>query len=187
MSKPKESLIGALVEMSKRGDRGERDNAMRSLKRLCEKHGLDINDVLDSKKIEEFTLEYKQAQYLDLASQVVLRYGVPDDDTQIMFNKHHKVLFWKTTKAKYIEALNAFEVLLPKYKAELKIAKRAFLVGFVQKHNLYYHPTEEEMKKREEREQDEPEELTADERKARRMADGIGRNLDDVEIQKRLS
>lgn len=100
-------------------------------------------------------------------------------------------LYFKTTKERYIETMNAYSVLAHKFKEEKSILVESFESAFFSKHQLYYTPTDKEREKilREIRAKNKKK--TAKEReeeaKKERLAEAMTRGLDDVNIHKQLT
>lgn len=191
MANPKDDLIGALLLKAKENNGAESDNAMKALKRLCKKHDIDIEAVLSGdEELEEFHVRYKKGQH-DLMVQVICRYGFVSIKTQELWgNSQIRSLTFKTTKQKYVEVLNAYEVLSPLLRKELKKMKRAFFFGFLDKHNLYYQPKKDEIaeaKLRIGKESEEELQRKMDEQKSREMGAGMSRHMEDATITKRLN
>lgn len=137
MSNPKDDLIGALVLKAKEGNSGESENAKRALKRLCEKHGLDYDDIMSgSIAVKEHMIEYRRGQE-DLLAQVIIRYGTSAKHPDVLVNRRARKLFFTGTDQQYIEVLNAYEILSRLYSKERKKMQDIFLHSFVKKHRLY--------------------------------------------------
>lgn len=136
MSLPKEDLIGALVLKAKEGG-AESENARRALQRLCDRHNLDFDEVMEgADAVEEHMVEYKRGHYTIMA-QIVLRYGTTEKYQDVMVNKRARAMFFKGTKQQYIEVLNAYEILAPLFNKEKKKIMDVFEESFVHKHKLY--------------------------------------------------
>lgn len=134
--KPSDDLIGALVLKAKQGD-SEGENAKRTLKKLCEKHGLDFEDVLSGlEAVAEHMVEFKRG-HQDMMAQIVLRYGTTEQYPEVLINRKANVFFFTGTQQRYVEVLNAYDILAPLYEKEKKKMQRLFLHSFVQKHRLY--------------------------------------------------
>ena len=181
-----EERLGKIVALAKRGEGGEKTNAIRILKQLCEKHSLDFDELMSGgERVEEFEIEYKTLVEKEMLIQVVCRYAHRSMDDQIWTRRsvRRKGSGWtvfNTTKEQHIETLNAWDVLRPLYKKERKRLQKAILYAFLEKHNLYYQPASDELSKlRSQNEQDPDED-------ARRAGQSLEHLMEDAEITKRL-
>ena len=118
MPKPKDDLIGALVLKAKEDNGAESENAIKALKRLCEKHDLDFEEIMRGKeRVEMRFLEYKRG-HKDLARQVVARYGCSQDHQWIREHMYDPIFAFESDQQHYIETLHAYEILAPLYNKE---------------------------------------------------------------------
>lgn len=173
--------LGKIVELAKHGMGGEKDNAIRIVKRICKEHDLDFDDVMSQSEVQEFRLDIGTFEQR-VAVQIILRYGAYKTEPKISPSVSGKHLYWKTTKERYVETLNAFAVLSSAYKKEKKRMADIIFHGFLSKHSLYYKPTPEEAKDYYKANK----ELSEEEKKVRAMGDAISNGMDDVTIQKLL-
>lgn len=178
---PKEDLIGALVLKAKNGESGEKENALRTLKKLCAKYDMDFDSVMnDGDLIQEYRMMIKPGE-VKVARQIIARYGLIEKHPDVYALKHGgptgKIVGFSftTSKEKYIETINAYEVLMPQFKKEKKKMQESLFMGFVYKHNLY-----PQFRIGDGENSDEDFEAHL---RGMRMA----RDMDDVDIQKRLS
>lgn len=175
MKKPKDDLIGALVLKSKEGG-SEGENARKALKRLCEKHDLNFDEILNGKEtLEERRLEY-QKQHKRLMLQIICRYILTEDNQDVWGTTYGNGYIVKATQQQYIEALHAYEVLSKLYNKERKKMLEAFKYGFYDKHNLY--PQFFVGKK--------GDKMSEKEAAARMMGSSLSRHMEDAEINPRL-
>ena len=179
-----EERLGKLVMMAKRGTPNEKKIAISLIKKLCRKYKLDFEEVMNDKKISEFTIDFKTEEEHRVLIQVVCRYAFLSNEDNVSSNMFRKKVFFKTTKEKYIEALTAWEVLRKSYSKERKRMKDVIFWAFLEKHNLYYQPTDEEWKKINRKKSKAKEEEDDEVRRAGSM---LSRSLEDVEVQKRLT
>lgn len=186
LTKEEKERLGKIVQLAKLGKGGEKENAIRIIKSLCQKHGLDFDAVMNDDNVEEYFIEYKGDEEHDLLIQVICRYGHMNLDSKIFGNRAKTRLFFKTTKEKYIETLNAWDVLRKLFKKEKRNMFLALKHGFLVAHNLYYQPTPEEWKKIQRRKKKKQEEETEEEKRARAVGNKIAEDLEKANIQKLL-
>lgn len=174
--------LGALVSMARKGTGNEQQIAIRKVKALCKKHELDFDEVMgQGEQVYEYSIKYRSKGEEDVLSQTAWRYAVIKESDGIYKNKYRKVIIFRTTKSRYVETLNAWEVLKRAYSKEKKRSEEALLYGFIEKHGLYYNPTLEEARKREDHVE------TQEEMTARLMGSRMAGYMDDVDILKRIS
>lgn len=169
--------LGKIVALAKRGVGGEKEAAQLMLKRLCAKYQLNYDDVMTEVKFVDGELKYIKRTWKKIAVQCVSRYGLLNVDSDIRENRYRKVIFFKTTPALLIETLNAFDVLSRAYDAEKKKLNKALFTAFLNKHDLFYQLKEGEKYKGSSKG------MTLDEIRA---AEALARQMDDIEIRKRL-
>lgn len=177
--------LGKIVALAKGGVGGEKENAIRMVKAICAKHHLDFDAVMEDIALSEYTFDYANAIEEQLLPQILQKYCKPyaDKRMDILFNNTRKLMFIKTTKEKYVEGLNAWDVLRKLYRVEKKKMEKTLLFAFLDKHQLYYEPTEEEKADalRAAMMEGDPDEMEH-RRRGRRLAG----ELDDANLQKRL-
>lgn len=175
--------LGKLVAMARRGEGNEQQVAIRKVKEICKRHHLDFDETMgESEKEYEYTIKYASRQEMKVLGQVIARYARTKGGTNHI-NKYRKVVIFTTTRDRYIETLNAWDVLRRLYRKEEERVKLAAFYGFLEKHDLYYKPTDEEreqMKKQ-------IDEETEEERKARRMGSDLSHHMEDAKIHKQLN
>jgi hypothetical protein len=168
--------LGSLVAMATRGYGNEKDIAIRKVRALCKKHNLDFDEVMgEGEQLKEYLFYWKQKKYEQIVSQIVSVYALTKDEP-VFENRLRKVLFVKTTQTKYIETLNAIDVLTKLYDKEKRKAKQAFHYGFLEKHNLW-NPFPREGKQK----------FTKAELEARRAGSALADIMEDANIRKRLN
>lgn len=180
MSYPKEDLIGALVLKAKEGDPGEKENALSALKRLCKKYDMDLDEVLKGgEKVDHYYMEYKRGQE-KLALQIVARYALTEEHHNTWHNPYHKnVVIFECTKQRYIETINAYEILSKLYIKERRKVMDAFMYGFLDKHDLY---PQFQLGEKRRLDQIDDEEL-----KARRRGSMMADDMEDADINPRVA
>lgn len=183
-------LLGKIVALAKGGVGGEKQNAIRLVKKLCVKHNLKYEDVMNDSGVAEFHLDFKRGEK-QLAIQVICRYARMKLDEDLWSSRDGLRMYFKTTTEKYVETVNAYEILSRKYKEEKQIVIDSLEDAFFSKHNLFYQPTEAERKKMERRERDKEKKKTekekAEEEKKIKVARALMGGLDDVHLLRQLT
>ena len=187
MSAFNEERLGKIVELARRGASGERENAQDILRKLCIKYGLEYEEVLNGgAAVKEYRLTYRTAEEHRLLCQVVSRYAKLTMEDSTWINRGRKTVMFKTTEEKYIETANAWDVLRPLFAKEKKRIADALFMGFLEKHWLYYTPTEEEHEAHLKQVLDGRVAESEEEARARRMGESIAGQLEDADILKRI-
>jgi len=173
--------IGKLVQLARRGVGGERKNALAILKRLCEKNNLDIKEVLEeSESIREYVFKYRRGE-LTIAARCALRYGCTNKNQveKLGYNTYRRVIIFETTKERYIETINAYDILSKLYREEKKRSQEVFEIAFIMKHDLNYKNDDVDRKRSKEPTQEEIENM--------KRASLMTMSLKTAQLQKRLA
>lgn len=181
MNNKEKERLGKIVALAKNGIGGEKTAAMKVLKQLCKKYELHLDDVLNDIGLEDFHFDIKKWQ-AQLAVQIIARYAYTKKGEPVGFNRFRTRVFFKTTKEKYIETVNAFSILSRLYQTEQKEFKATFFDGFLYKHNLFYQMTPEEEKEHFEKQNP----LTPEEREKLRLAEALAMGMKDAKLHKAL-
>lgn len=171
--------LGKIVQLAKHGQDGEKEVAIRLVQKLCKQWDLDFESVMTDIQIEEFVIECKRGEY-KLLSHVLGRYYLTSMEDTWMTNPGKTRAKIKTTKERYIEILNAFEILRRLYKKEQAKMREATQYAFLMKHQLFYTPTQEEMAKRK------PEEPKLEDLQKALLARKLTGDMEDANILKTL-
>ena len=149
----KEDKLKAIITMAKKGTKFEKRNAITILKKLCKKHDLVFEELMEDEKLQKFIFEFKGKVPKQVAFQIYFKIIGGDYVTNNGY-----FIFLETTKEKYIEFENAFCIYQRTYKKERdNLAKRhrqekkVFQDAFIQRHELFGKPSDklkEERKKR---------------------------------------
>lgn len=176
-----EERLGKIIELAKNGIGGEKENAIVIVRKLCEKHDLDFDEVMsEGEKIQEFMIDCKKNEATILA-QTIFRYGVANKKCSVWTLLSGKGVKFEGTQKTYIEALSAWAILSRLYQKEKKRVEEAMVSAFIDKHMLFYSLKEGEKETR-----DKIKLPTEHELEVARMAAGIERNLEDAHIYKTL-
>ena len=176
--------LGKLIAMAKHGTPGEVENSTKIIKKLCYKHDLNFDDVMTETELKEYEFEYKNKKYEGLARRCFIRYGVLSDksnESEYWTFQIGERVGYKTTLEKHIETMHAFELLKRQFDEEFERTKKAFKLAFWDKHELWnYIDTTVKTDWK-------PPKKTKEDLKTDKIREQLERNLEDVEIQKRLN
>lgn len=130
--------LGKIVALAKRGVGGEREMALKMVRSICKRYDLDFDEVMTDVRLADYCLVLKTRNHFSLGIQTVARYGIYDEEhLHIGQSRDKKHLYFTTTQEKYVETVNAYEVLSRLYEKERKKIEAAFKIGFYQKHDLF--------------------------------------------------
>jgi len=170
--------LDKLVEMAKRGIGNEKKNAISLIKKLCSKHNLIFEEVMNKAELQEFELDYKKKKFEKLTCHVFARYGlINEDNSNVKIFKYRNFINYKTTLPKHIEMLNAFDILSKLYEKEQKLINASFQTAFMNKHRLWNYVSNLDKKIKE---------PTKEELKEAMIANSIENELKSVEIMRQL-
>ncbi len=186
--------IGKILALARHGVDGEKQNAITILKRLCKKHSLDFEDVInqDNEKIQEYSIKYRTRDEEIILGHVISRFANRRITDFILADRHHKALIFQTTHQRYIETLNAYDVFIKLFRKEkrrineiLKLKNKAMMEGFIVKHKLFFQRTKEELAGEKKNQKDIEGNISNN--KANRLASFMASQMEDVELQKRIA
>ena len=169
----KEDRLKAIVTMAKKGTKFEKRNAITILRKLCKKHNLVFEELMEKdENLQEFIFEYRGKLPKQVAHQIYFKIIGGE---YVSTNEY--CIFLKTTKEKYIEFEVAFNAYRRTYKKEQKKLaerhkqeKKVFQDAFIQKHNLFGDPSDEMKERRK--------------KKAKKITD---QELKDIELACRMA
>jgi hypothetical protein len=178
MSDYNKDRLGKIVALAKRGEGGEKTSAIEIVKKICAQHGLDFDVVMGADDVtSEYLIPWNTKEESRVIAQIICRYGQDGMGGQLAGNDARKVFFVEMTKEKYVETMNAIDVLVPLYRKELKKMREVYFHGFLAKHQLYATPTAEAPERA----------LTAEEERTRRAGLDLTKHMEDAHLQRRLS
>lgn len=156
-----------LLELSKRGVDGEKENADRLLKKLMKKYNIKEED-LTKDEVKQHDIRFKTKWQERLISQILYMIN-PKRNTYKYTNRKAKISIIELTDAEFLEWKYMYDVYCNAFEEELDI----FTTAFIQKNNIFPNETPEEVMER----QKEIKRPTGDEYfkmlKAAQMAQGI--------------
>lgn len=171
-------LLGKIVELAKKGKGGEKETAIRMVKALCKKHGLDFEDVMgQGEQVREYVIYYKLQRHERVVQQIVVAYAFDkNSEAKISCSRYRKAFFIEVTQEKYIETLNAVDTLVRLYEKERKKTEDILFYGFLEKHDLYANANGRGI-----------DDISKEELLARRAGSSLSETMEDAEIRKRLT
>lgn len=128
-----------IVALARQGIGGEKTAAIRLVKRICLKEGLDYEDVMRATDYRDYTLHVATRSKLEveIVTQVFFRFVVNDEHPNLQYNRRYKVFFYTTTPSGQVEVSNAVSVYLAAYRKEVKKYALQVQEAFVAKHQLF--------------------------------------------------
>lgn len=182
--KKDDDFLGKVLNLARRGEGGEKENAIRLVKKICKERNLNFDDVMSSTDKKEYFIDCKIGES-DLLARIIYRYALLAMKDSIGQNRNATRLFFTTTPDRFVETCNAFSILRIQFKKEKAIFQDAFLTAFQAKHELFYSPTPEEWKKILKEKDEKPE--SEREKKRKKAAAHMAHAMDDVQILKQLT
>lgn len=133
-----------VVALAKGGIGGEKDAAIAMVKRICDREGLDFDEVMDDHdKPKEYTPEIKvrNREELQIAIQVAAKFATTKEHPQVRgryYGYDRTIILWYTcTPAQHIDTLNAVNVYLKAFRKERTNFLRSLQTAFYSHHNLF--------------------------------------------------
>lgn len=134
-----------IIALAKGGFGGEKDTALRLVRQICKREGLDFDEVMsdggDMPKEYEPDIKIRSKDELKICIQVAARFALTPEHQSInagYYRGYREVwLKYTTTAARHIETLNAIDAYLRVYRIEKKHMVEALKLAFSNKHHLY--------------------------------------------------
>lgn len=139
-----------IVALAKQGIGGEKDTAIALVKRICEREGIDFDELMSDNDVpKEYTPEIKvrSRDELQVAIQVAARFATTPAHPEVYgrYYSYDKTIILRYTckPAVHIDTLNAINVYLKAYRNEKKKFMRSLGQAFYSHHNLFSQFKEE--------------------------------------------
>lgn len=120
-----------LLELSKRGVDGEKQNAEKLLKKLMKKYNISEED-LTKEELKKHDIRFKNKWQEVLISQVLYMIN-PNRNVYKYTNRKAKISIIEVTDAEFIEWKYTYDVYCKAFEEELEI----FTMAFIQKNNIF--------------------------------------------------
>jgi len=169
-----------IIALARSGIGGEKDNALKLVRQICDREGLDFDDVMSATDMREYMLEVKIKNVLemDIVAQVCFKFALTPEHYELNVNRKARVFFYTTTPSKHIETLNAAIVYLNAFRKERKKFETDLRDAFIHKHRIFGEKLPDDDRK--------PEPMTYEKlKKAERMM-SIAGGMDNVTVQKTI-
>ncbi len=125
--------LSKILALAERGIGGEKTNAQSALKKMLEKHGLSLEDIIN-KDEEDLTVEkyrYNLKQEKELLFQLYARLKNTSEIKYFEGQGHH--ISFKLTPLEHVELKEMFRYFNRLFKEEMSI----IVTAFIHKHELY--------------------------------------------------
>lgn len=133
-----------VVALAKHGIGGEKETAMAMVRRICDREGLDYDEVMsDQDAPREYTPEIKvrSREELQVAIQVAARFATtkehPDVRGRYYGYDRTVILRYTTSPSMHIDTLNAINVYLKAFRKEKQNFLRSLQKAFYTHHGLF--------------------------------------------------
>lgn len=171
-----------IVALAKAGVGGEKDTAIALVKKICEREGLDFDEVMsdrdESREFDAF-LHWRNKTERQIIVNIIFKFALTPEHKSFRMYDFDKSARYTTTPAKHLETINAAAIYLKAYRKERKKIEEDLMSAFLDKHDIY--PTWNT--KSDDDEEKEPEKV--DIQRAMRIA-AMSEGMDDVEIHKQI-
>lgn len=178
-----------VIALAKHGIGGEKETAIRMVRQICEREGLDYDFVMSDggalPKKYSTDIKVRTKDELRIIIQVAAKFATSPENPHVRggYYRGYREVFveYTATAAQHIDTLNAISVYLTAYRKEKANFMRSLNKAFVAHHNLYpQFDTDEE-------EPQEHKPKTLEERQDDWRAANIGMALsEDVKLHKQL-
>lgn len=129
--------IGKLVALAKNGYKGEKTAAERLLRRICERDGLDFDEVMsDDEPIHTFELAFRGNVERQLLGQVIYKFALTKDHARIAMRGRNRLVF-ECTMRQFIETQYAWVIYRRAFRKEKDKLVATVLTAFTHKHNIF--------------------------------------------------
>lgn len=130
-----EDKLDKIVELARHGVGGEKDTAIRMVRKICEKNGLQFEDIMsDDKQIYKYEIKYRAKYELTVITGVVCKILNVDS---IQYNAYHRKAFFECTSDTYIEVIYAIGIYLRAFRKERKQMLSDLDRAFTIRHQLW--------------------------------------------------
>lgn len=136
-----QSKLKKLLALAEQGVGGEAVNARRLLEKLCEQHGISIEELLDRETKHRYTFEIGRSKEM---MQIFVRClaKVVDIKNMTYTQPTRSSISVKVTALQRAEILSLFNWHKSNFTQELEEFKSNFLSAYIGKHDLYFEQGE---------------------------------------------
>lgn len=135
-----------IIELARQGIGGERDAAVKMLRRICDQNDLDFDEVINAgPERRQYILEvpWRNKQEQRLLGQICWRYAGIEKD-ELKYYIHQRKYFYTTTAEHHADTINAASILLVAFRKQYKALIDDFSAAFIYKHSLYHQDTDDD-------------------------------------------
>lgn len=128
-----------IIALAREGIGGEKTAAIKAVRRICEREGLDFDDVMNASDERDYVLEigWKTNAERDILGQVCFRFAITEQHPNVKINHKARVFLYTTTPSKHIETVNAAAIYLRAFRKERKRMEQELIEAYVIKHRLF--------------------------------------------------
>ncbi|MFA5172562.1 MAG: hypothetical protein WC426_13455 [Sulfuriferula sp.] len=166
-----------IVALAKGGVGGEKDTAIRIVKKLCADLGLEYDDVMNATEFRKYEIPYERNNEHDIIVQILYKFATTPEHPGVRGNKRYKEFYITTTPSKYIETMQAIAVYIAAYRKERRRIITDMPLAFIHKHEIFGGHNDPD---------DERKQPTRAELEAARRASRLAENMDDVTLTKAI-
>lgn len=135
-----------LLELSKKGVGGEKENANKLLHKLMKKYNISEDD-LEKEELHKHDVRFKTRWQEQLIHQIVYMIN-PERDIYKYTNRKVKIAILELTDAEWIEHQYLYSIYKKSFEEELEL----FTSAFIQKNNIFPKEVPDRIKEQQEKE-----------------------------------
>lgn len=130
--------LSKLHQLAERGYNGEAENAKRAIERICQRYGIELEDVLDIESKHEYTFEIGRSK--NMMSLFIRCLSSICDITGMTYSQPTRSsIRIELTAMQYADVLSLFNWHKANYQEEFEDFKSNFFGAYIGKHDLYLH------------------------------------------------
>lgn len=171
-----------IVALAKHGIGGEKEAAIRLVRRICEREGIEFDDVMsESNEFKKYDVIFKWKNKVErqIVVNCIWHFALSPEHHELGAWNYDKSFEYTTTPSKHLETVNAVDIYLKAFRKEQKKIMQDLMSAFLSKHRLFREfdlPSDKD-----DDDDDEPPDIDKLMRQ-KAIMDG----MDDVEIRKQI-
>lgn len=171
-----------IISLAKDGIGGERENAIRLVKKMCAEQGLNFDDVMNSVQVKEYFLHAADKNEAIVLQHVIAKFAMTREHLGLGYSQNRLYVYFECTPARFIETSNAWAIYQHAYRKEKARLLADLPAAFYMKHDLYLPPSEYDADAHDEKVKN----LSQEERDKIKRQYAMTDMLDDVSVHKAI-
>jgi len=138
MSDQIDDRLGKIIALAKRGVGGERTNAEKLVRQICERESLDFDDLMrDGEKVERHYLLFRSKLERRVLAQVLYHFALTKEHPDIWNSQSKTSLIFECTAARFVETSYAWTIYRQALRREQEKVNDTLVAAFTYKHHLF--------------------------------------------------